>query len=374
MSKCGMCSDKIARKPIIICAGVCNKSFHAACVNIPPDITPLLLNIEGLFWKCHACLSISRLENQLQKNIEEKFQTLVDDFMEKFSELKTAFLTEASNKMSQMVSNDQVNFVSQTNTYAQKARMDKSRIILKPKNQNQRNTETKKDILSTINPTDVNIHKVKHLNNGGILLGCENQAESSKVMEIAERKLAEKYEIQQLKELHPRVTIVGMTQDIDEERLVSWIRKQNQDIFGNSNIEVLRMWPTRRNNSVYQVTLQLNEEVFRKVMSRGSVLVGLDTCTVYEAFKLTRCFKCNSFNHSSKSCQSILKCPLCAESHLVKDCKVNDSTQYKCSNCTLVNQKQNSKIDTNHAAWNYKSCHTYKQALEKFKFHVLGPQ
>lgn len=377
MSKCAICSEKTARKPSVSCAGVCALSFHAACVNIPTETVPLLTSVKGLNWRCASCLAINDYQKQSQKCIEEKFELLIADFTEKFSQLKGTLLEEISNKIFETSSKSDDNSKSFTPvSFADTVRKDKSRIILRPKDHSQKNSETKQDLFDNINQRipDLNIKKVKHLNNGGILLGCGNESDTSKVKEIAEEKLSKKYEIRVLKELHPRVRIVGMTQKLDPEKLTSWLKKQNRDIFENGTLEVLRICPTKKKNDVYQATLQVDEKVYRKVMLNRSIIIGLDTCKVYEAFSLTRCFKCNGLNHSSKSCEGDLTCPLCAENHALKDCQVRNPNHYKCSNCLSVKQKQNSKINVKHAAWDYSSCHFYKQALERFKNEIVGPQ
>lgn len=373
-----MCSDKIARKPSVPCAGLCNSQFHAACVNIPADFASLFTNIKGLFWKCPTCLSSCGTENELQKNIELKFQALVADFMEKFSDLKTVLLNEASNKIADIIPKMHENIsATVTTSYADKVSSGRvKKIILRPKDQEQPNSQTKVDIINSLNPSlpGTTINTVKHLNHGGIILGCENQGDSTRIKEITEQKLGDKYEIRELKSLNPRIRIVGISQEIDKNRLCEWIMKQNKDIFETNSFEILHIWPTKKRDTLYQATLQVTEKVYRKLMNANTILVGLDTCKVYDAINVIRCFKCNSLNHGSKVCKGSLTCPLCAGNHMINECQVKDPDHYKCSNCISLKQKQKSNININHAAWNYGSCHAYKQALEKFKLEILGSQ
>src|SRR5579871_2901786 len=73
--------------------------------------------------------------------------------------------------------------------------------------------------------------------------------------------------------------------------------------------------------------------------------------------RVTQCFKCQRFGHTTRACSSPPKCGHCAEDHDTRDCQNN--TQAKCTNC---GQK--------HKAWD-RTCRMYREKLEKARTHRL---
>ena len=101
------------------------------------------------------------------------------------------------------------------------------------------------------------------------------------------------------------------------------------------------------------------------------ILVGLSSCTVYDAFMVSRCYRCNGFHHGKNSCKNDISCPLCSDKHSVKECKADESNR-KCRNCVglVKNQKWDVKYD--HAAWDIHKCFAYKYAVAKVTTDLFG--
>lgn len=216
------------------------------------------------------------------------------------------------------------------------------------------------------------MNKVRHISNGGILLGCNNADEVCKLKKLAEEKLSDNYEIRELKNVYPRIRVVGMTCEFNEEVFLQYMKKQNDGIFNSSSeCKLINFCPTKNKRSIFQATLQVDVLTYKKVIEAGKLFIGLDSCTVYEAFYLPRCFKCNSYNHTAKFCRSDLSCPLCAGNHEYNSCSVSQD-QYKCVNCCSIKEKQKIDIDVKHAVWNYGNCSAYKQEVNKLKRDVFG--
>lgn len=375
MSRCGLCDSAISRsKQSIICSGFCKAQFHISCIGITAEFYSLFQKIQGLSWKCNACISFNSCfnESHIHNIIEQQCSAIFTEINNKFEILKEELKKNATAKLSEI---DSLCYShSAQSSYSQIVSGKQPNIVIKPKNKNQENSQTKSDILKNIDPinTHININKVKHIKEGGILVGCNSESESSKFKQIAGEKLADNYEIHELKSIHPRVRVVGITEKIDEAILLQYIRRQNTDLFdATAECEVLRLWPTKNKTNIFQATLQVDQNTYKKVINRGHLLIGLDTCTIYDALHVPRCFNCNAFHHNSKFCKNVTSCPLCSENHELKVCTANQQ-QYKCSNCISIAQKQKIDINSNHAVWDYNNCFAYKKVLDKLKFDVFG--
>ncbi|CAG9762684.1 unnamed protein product [Ceutorhynchus assimilis] len=189
-------------------------------------------------------------------------------------------------------------------SYAEMLCPKQSRIVIRPKDSSQDNTRTKNDILNHIRPADENIQlsRVKHISDGGILLTADSSS-VRRVKDIANEKLAEGYEIRELKSALPVVTIIGLTEDYSNEALEHHIRSQNKNIFNNlSELSVLKVWSTKNNADIFQANLQIDTVTFNSLKQHNRNVVGLDNCNIYDSTSITRCFKCNNFGHSLKYC------------------------------------------------------------------------
>lgn len=381
MSRCGICDTVTSsRKLSISCSGVCKKRYHLECVGISSDVTSLVTTVPGLSWKCKVCLSFDDkgIENKMQEIFDKQCSTLFQQFTEKIESLKLELIKLTSEKLEEKFSqfHSSSSLPDHPLTFSETLR-SKSKIVVKPKLQNQQNSQTKSDILRNIDPADTQIYlnKVKHISNGGVLLGYSNADDATKFKLLAEEKLSENYEIRELKDAQPRFKVVGMSEEYKEESFLLYIAQQNGDVFTSvSELKLIRFWPTKNNKKVYQATLQVDPITYKKVINRGNLLVALDSCRVYEDIYISRCFRCNSYHHTSKYCKNNVSCPLCSEPHDMKDCKVKNENLYKCSNCCNLKSKHKLDINVNHAVWNYGSCYAYKQAIEKLKFEVIRPQ
>lgn len=246
-------------------------------------------------------------------------------------------------------------------------------VIIRPKNPNQENSLTKNDMMKNINPVDseFQLARVKHVRGGGVLVSCKSGAETKKLKKIAEEKLADTYEIKETRGISPRVRVVGISENISESVLLSMIRKNNASIVDNtSDCKLVKFASTKRNDKVYQATLQLDRKTYERVIRAGNLFIGYDSCTVYDAVEAYRCYKCNGYLHSSKSCSKPCSCPRCGGGHSVKDCT---ATALSCSNCVKLKNKDIS-VKTDHAAWDTINCRAYALVCDGLRSDILSPQ
>jgi hypothetical protein len=73
--------------------------------------------------------------------------------------------------------------------------------------------------------------------------------------------------------------------------------------------------------------------------------------------RVTQCFRCQRFGHTTRACSSPPRCGHCAEGHDSRDCP--NGTLAKCANC---GQK--------HKAWD-RTCRIYSEKSEKARTHRM---
>lgn len=367
---CAICTSAVStKKPAISCDGLCKKQFHIACIGVSSDLPSLIKEVSGLSWRCSTC---SELHDVIDRGkILDMFQEKITDF---FSELNDLFISVKHDVLSKAEEKlEELKFPAVSPPKVKPSyssvlcNSSKSAVVVKPKS-NQDNKQTKSDIMNNVIPADtgININKIKHIRDGGLLLSCQSSEENSRLKKLAQEKLSENYEIREVKGLHPRIRIVGLSEKLDPESICKLVVKQNNEIISSPlDCKVVRIGATKKKADVFQATLQLNIVDYNRVIENGYLLVGLDICKVYDAIEIMRCYKCNGFNHSKFNCKNAVSCPKCSLSHDLNTCP---SDKFRCVNCSSMKEKSpDLAIDLEHAAWDHERCHAFKMAVSKLK-------
>lgn len=364
---CGSCELTIDRRksPGVSCSGFCGNSYHISCCGIPTEVLKYL-KTTGFYWFCESCDKIKcNFENIIKTHVESKLQDVVVSVNKLFEDTRDEILKIATDKISQLSS---VSNVKESVPLYSQVVDNKSMIIIKPKNSDQPNAQTKCDLMNSINPVDMNIQvaKVKNLSQGGILIGCNDSKDASKFKQMAKQKLSTNYEIKEPRKGYFKIKIVGMIEKYSNDDLVKFIRHQNE-LFSESNeVSVSKIWSTKSNKNLYQAILNVDAESYCKILNQGYIFVNYDVCMVYDAIELKICYKCSGFNHYEKTCASKkLVCPKCSGSHNVRDCP--EDAVPKCINCV------NARVtDCNHHVWDKVNCTVYKKKLLHYKDSLFG--
>lgn len=112
-------------------------------------------------------------------------------------------------------------------------------------------------------------------------------------------------------------------------------------------------------NGPYICHLEVDGSLFKRMIDAGRVNIGWDTCFVYEALDVMRCFKCCGYHHLAKSCKNSKLCAKCGQAH-EDECK---SSTERCVNCCDAVKRLKINIDVAHSAFS-KDCTVYQRKLD----------
>lgn len=372
MPSCCICKVKGSGK--VFGCDKCKKLYCDVCGSIAPsEVRCLELKKRTLLFHCNACLTAGEKSCDLADLIDAKMQEALRELNSMFEGFKTEFLQMATNKLSGV----SVSAEPPEGTYASVLSKQSQRsVMIKPKDGAQKNSKTKLDVVHGVDPvgSQIKINSVKQIRNGGLIVSCEGSAHADKFIQLAGEKLSTGYDVHPLKKILPRIRVAGMSEELSSEVLRDYILKQNEDMFAESSeCKILKLSSIKNKSDLYQATVQLDCLSYEKILKSGYILVGLDVCRVYDAVEISRCFRCNGYNHTSHSCKRDLSCPRCGSNHGVKSCTVADS-DLCCINCKQVNTKSGKSFDTKHAVWDSQSCSAYKQMIVKLKSDLFGSQ
>ncbi|KAJ3665588.1 hypothetical protein Zmor_001079 [Zophobas morio] len=99
---CGKCHSAIKTRPssgYLSCSGTCEKRFHFKCVDVPESLQEQLESVPGLNWKCCLKKCVSFHSDSLNAFLGKKFEEMVSNLKEVFSDLKTDLIKNAERQI-----------------------------------------------------------------------------------------------------------------------------------------------------------------------------------------------------------------------------------------------------------------------------------
>lgn len=235
---------------------------------------------------------------------------------------------------------------------------------MKPKI-NQDTKTTRKEILDNIRPSDMNIkiNGIKENKNGTVIISCEGEEDATTLEAKIKEKLVTNYEIRKSLLRDPRIKIVGIIENYNEEDLEKEIKQHNSFLKDNIKILHIKRNNNRNNSTAYA---EINPSSYEELMHYGRLRTEWQYCRVFEDFNVNRCYKCNGYNHVAKNCKNEIICSKCARTgHTDKECE-NEHDQ-RCINCIKENKNYKKSYETNHTAYDHNKCETYKKLIDRVK-------
>lgn len=361
MARCEKCSNPIASK--IYCS-MCKGIFHASCELADPkdeksDFKTEYLNlnaISGIKWFCNCCeVKLSEIVEHNNLNIKALSEALL---------LITSKYNELEKK--QNMSESEVN--ARTPSYANVVKRAPAQIIVKPKGPESNEADRKKTrelIMSQINPDEAKVSEIANCANNGIRIATNG--DSIELIESLKQSLNDEYEITEANKKRPKIKIVNFVnlKNWDTAAIEDAIKLQNEFIFKDHDLlKIVKCFEHKDNKQKLTLIAEVSVGLYHKLMKAKKVSIGWCNCFVYDAFSVTRCFKCSRFSHIEKNCKSNKEsCPKCAGDHKLKDCKSN---VLKCVNCVNANEQHGKNYDVNHACWS-KDCVSLQSKLKFLK-------
>lgn len=354
-SRCVKCETEIrSREKYLQCNGFCEKFFHQSCAGLSDIAFKVITEKHNVFWSCDAC-GIGK-----SCSIRKIFMNFEDAFNQLSSEIR--------NQKSLLESDVKV-------TYADKLKKSEPVLVIKPKVEGQSSTATKNDLKRLVDPTEIEISGLKSVSNGGIVVECKNAQAISKLKKEAQSKLGESYNINEPKKRRPSIKIIGMREKRTTMEIEEKLKAQNKILNARESyikvVHVAEMKAIKNRPVRYFAYAEVDVKSYNKLMEEKELRIGWDVCKVFDGTTVTRCFNCCGYNHKAAVCKKETRCPKCAGSHKIGDCKATENN-VKCVNCEEAVRKLNLRITINHAAWD-SECSVFKRKLEieKSKVHFL---
>lgn len=372
---CKKC-NKIDNSDAVVCEGVCGGWLHMQCAKISAKNYKLMTQLANIVtWYCDDC------KPKIRKILDNGMSDGALELMERIVKVEEG-IYEKINKLEKNITSSS-RLGNQTTSYAEAAstpgtvkgdqrRLKSSNapgIIIKPTDANQTSNETKKEIKSNINPSNIKaaIKSINDIKHGGIIIKTDTEESNKKLILEINKKFKDKYTAYATKKYKPKIKIVGLPNNYTKEELIRDLCNQNSFINETDEIDITYTIQTKKKTWI--IFAEVSGDVFHRLMDKRYVNVGWDSYPVFEDIYIKQCTKCQQYGHKREKCtMQQPTCKYCGEQHSGNECNV-DGKNYKCANCEHANDKYNRTYNSNHATDGDK-CEIRQSKIDRYRGNI----
>ena len=147
----------------------------------------------------------------------------------------------------------------------------------------------------------------------------------------------------------PKMAIVNVPKNLDDEYILETIKNKNQVIADlvkvRDELSIVAKINSPKNSLYKTVIIKVSGNIRKYIISQNSYLyVDLVRCKVFDNIWVRRCYHCQEYGHNANSCHKKEEhaiCGFCAKEHTSRDCPNRDNI--KCINCVRAG-----KTNVNH--------------------------
>nr|CAH7767802.1 unnamed protein product [Callosobruchus chinensis] len=379
---CAVCKDNFIVSSKFVKCSLCHLKFHLVCVSMKDSWMRIVSECDNLSWFCDKCkfTIASRDElfeaevNVLKKEIdclkrEQQLTSKILENLEYTNDLQKAVIKSYENRAS---TSSQVNPAPPS---TKSGAMTFSEIVKRPpkcpalviKSNDNSNTDVFQEVTKSVDPAQINvcISSTRRIKNG-MVVHCEDENSLSRLKDSLNHKLGSKFTVSEPRKWNPRLLVknVNLTNLPSAEAIIKDIVILNRlDEEQSSHLKfVTKLKHFQSTNIVIEVSPDLRNMFLKK----GFIFIGWKKSPVSDHFRIVKCYRCCSYGHSDKNCQSDLVCPKCTRNHKLTDC---NSDVLQCINCANYNKSYKKSLPIDHAS-NDDICFVYRNYLQNLKDRV----
>lgn len=226
----------------------------------------------------------------------------------------------------------------------QRQKKAKSSLLIKCDEEGE--TPSLADIREIAISNGIPVTQVRVTTNKNTVVSVPNEDVLNKLKPLLSANMSlNKFEVANVREKLPRISVIDLEEEYDEQNFVNTLKLQNPDVatvIGND--ETISDFYSKKSGTRFQVNITVSDNVRKVIKNRGNRLfIGLKSCRVVDKVNISRCFKCHDHRHFAQECTNVECCGYCSSiEHVSEDCPlkldvVRNKSQLKCVNCARHN-------------------------------------
>ena len=218
----------------------------------------------------------------------------------------------------------------------------------------QTDTENQNIVEKTIIENQISLSQTYKNKSGDLVLVCDSEETRDELKNLV-HSAKEDISMGSPNVKRSSITIVGLSREYSSDEVYTLILQNDfMKKFSMANnlkdhIKIHSVKPLKNNETKYQVFASVSQIVREGIHRfRDKLIMGVNSCKVYDRIQTKRCYNCQKFGHYMANCPTpqVHSCGKCSGNHFTRDCTSNDR---KCINCT-----QNNIEHTPHSAFYHK--------------------
>lgn len=297
------------------------ESGFRACKDAFVEVSLTLINL----------LEMREREVDLFHNINKVVKEAVDNINDKVKPVSAPFesigsyatAVRSSNRKVVLPHGSQLEIPSETNFF-----------VMPDKNQTNKfksAQETKEVVCKVLKPSDcgLRINRISLARNNAIRISA-NSPDLERLKMHPGLKNAGLKIVERIKS-SPRMILRGVPTGMSDSEIKEELILQNLGSVDDIDLKVIYIFPNKASRNVTSCILEVSPDVHRVLSGKDKLYLRYSVCTVADYVRVLQCFKCLSFGHFAKNCESQPKCGHCGGTHEMRDCKVREG-QPRCGN------------------------------------------
>ena len=370
---CGECNKKVAKSAKALRCDYCRSWNHTSCIGLTNEDYVFMRERKpfGFRWFCRDCsgsaddiLRESKIVGSLEEKLTLGISSTVEKLTEKLEALESRIsetssppqLTESqSRSFSEVLKKSLEGPMSATKVEGVKVRdrgitktiRNQQVLVVKPASASRPEEAVVKTITKNLESAleAIPVESCRKTKAGGLVMKFPTEELKGQASAIISSCLGtdSSYSVSEPKKALPKMTVVGIPNDVPDDSIVSSIVKKSADIerlLGTGC--TLTLLFTRSRGETKTAVIKMSPEIRASIVAQGGyVFVGLSRCRAYDRFWAAQCYHCQGFGHSAENCpqkNDLPRCQFCAGTHKSKDCP--DKTKKKCVNCSLSDESE----------------------------------
>jgi len=369
--KCSQCKVDCPVDEFFQCC-LCKRSAHICLAQFKKvDINADFIRraaLSGFKYICCSCSPAVELFSGTAVNLQKQLDILhtgiaqisgdVSKLSNDVNEIKNIRIE--SNPLS---TNDHAQFSSTCPSTSYASVLKETTLVLTPKNCEIETAELKDKVRKSINPEESRITGFHATSSNKLILKSGN-TDTDSFASSMQTKLGQDFEIEIRDNDIKRLKLVRFRNDnfpLDE--IAQAIAKQNEnEIKSPDKLKIVKEIQCKSDSRFSTLILQVDSLSHKLALAKGFLNIKWSKFKVFDAFSVTRCYKCSRFGHKIADCKAANSvCSKCSGCHESKDCTV---AYFTCVNCAEAKSKYNLDIDISHPAYSPK-CPTMLSKLQK---------
>ena len=338
-----------------LCCRICKNSFHVLCPNVTTDVKWAPKTTVTSFkapsvkpnflFMCDACLT--KFEIDLVQDVTKRINFLeskVANIDTKLTEIYELLKTGEKEPVAKMVENAETekNVWNDSNALNKIKASPNTVLVVGKTGDSEKDISNANEIEDIILKNELPLKNSYKNKEGDLVLVCDTVEDRAKLQEIVHSSTVDVSTKVPSTKRSP-ISVVGFNKEYNSHEFANNFLNQNshiklfsESVDFNEHFKIRVIKPLKNDASKFQAFCFISDDLQKLIRKYGGkIMIGLNSCKVYEQSSVKRCNLCQGYGHYARECSATNPtCGKCSLAHSTNDCT---STIKKCVNCSRSN-------------------------------------